>query len=434
MFSSVITYYFTDVLGISAAAAGTLLLVARIWDGINDPLMGMIVDRTHTRWGKCRPYILVGGILMAIFIFLLFTNPGIESEGGKLAWAYFTYIGFGMTYTMFCMSLRVLGSRLTKDRNQITAMSSLSFIGTSICSTFAALTLMTFIKKFAGPENNQVRGYSGVALVATVLLLVTAIVMASIKERDFEAGNAHAKERTPFSQSLRVLVTNRPFLGFCLASAIVYIGYYLASSTLMYYCVYNLGNADYYTPLTFVAYGAPIVAALTIPMLTKKFGKRRIIITAFIGIAFGYGLRYITGDQNVVIMVALAAVAGISIGFWNVLFTPTSLDCALFSRYKTGVQADALFITSFTLLTKIASGLAGAVLGFILDGVGYVANAESQSETVLTALRLCATLGAAAAAIVALVVFLLMYTLKEKDLEQMNAELNGLNTKAATQE
>lgn len=114
MFSSVIMYYFTDVLGISAAAAGTLLLVARVWDGINDPMMGMIVDRTRSCWGKCRPYILVGGVLLSVFTFLLFTNPGIQSESGKLAWAYFTYIGFGMTYTMFCMSLKVLVSRLTK--------------------------------------------------------------------------------------------------------------------------------------------------------------------------------------------------------------------------------------------------------------------------------------------------------------------------------
>lgn len=433
LFSGVITYYFTDVLGISAAAAGTLLLIARIWDGINDPMMGMIVDRTQTRWGKCRPYILIGGILMSVFTFLLFTNPGIKSESGKVAWAYFTYIGFGMTYTMFCMALKVFVSRLTQSRDGITSLSSLSFIGTSICSTFAALTLMKFITKFSGPEGDQAKGYSGVALVAAGLLLVTSIVLSSVKERDFDSTDAHAKEHISFTKSLKAIVTNKPFMGFCLASAIVYIGYYLAASTLMYYCVYNLGNANYYTPLTFVDYGAPIVAALAIPALTKKFGKRSIIITAFIGIAFGYGLRYITGDQNVFVMVALATVAGISIGFWNVIFTPTSLDCALYSEYKTGVKADALFVTSFTLLTKIASGLAGALLGFILDGVGYVPNAAEQTGTALTALRLCATLGAAGAAIVALVVFVLMYTLKDKDLDRMNAELHSLKTAEPTE-
>ena len=386
------------------------------------------MDKKYTM-GKCRPYILIGGILMSIFTFLLFTNPGIQSESGKLAWAYFTYIGFGMTYTMFCMSLRVLVSRLTKDRHEITAMSSLSFIGTSICSAFAALSLMAFITMFAGPEDNQAKGYSGVALVAAALLLVTTLVLSSIKERTFDAEEDPAELHTPFSQSLKAIITNKPFIGFCIASAIVYIGYYLAAGTLMYYCIYNLGNADYYTPLTFVDYGAPIVAALAIPPLAKKFGKRSIIIGAFIGIALGYGLRYITGDQNVFIMVALATVAGISIGFWNVSYTPTSLDCALYSRYKTGVKAEALFVTSFTLLTKVAAGLAGALLGFILDGVGYVPNAETQTETALTALRLCATLGASIAAIVALVVFVLMYTLKDKDLDRMNAELYSTSVK-----
>lgn len=426
MFSGVIMYYFTDVLGIGAAAAGTLLLVARIWDGINDPMMGAIVDRTYTRWGKCRPYILAGGILMAIFVVLLFTNPGIVSEGGKLAWAYFTYIGFGMSYTVFAMSMKVFPTRLTQDRHEITALSSLSFIGTSICSAFAALSLMPFITKFAGEEGNMARGYSGVSLVAGGLLLVTAVILATIRERDFEAAEGNKKEKAPIVDSIKALLRNRPFLGFSIATAIVYIGYYLAASTLMYYCIYNLGNADYYTPLTFVDYGTPIVAALAIPPLTKKFGKRNIVIAAFMGIALGYGLRYLTGDRNVVIMVGLATIAGISIGFWNVIFTPLSLDCALYTEYQTGLKVDALFVTAFTLLTKVASGVAGAVLGFILDGVGYVQNAAEQTELVLRTLRICATIGAAVAAIVALVIFILTYTLKDEDLERMNHELHAL--------
>lgn len=434
MFSGVIMYYFTDVLGISPTAAGTLLLVARIWDGINDPMMGAIVDRTYTRWGKCRPYILVGGVLMSLFTFLLFTNPGFTSEDGKLVWAYFTYIGFGMTYTMFAMSLRVFPTRFTQDRNEITYFSSLSFIGTSICSAFAALTLMKFIQAFAGEEQNMARGYSSVALVAALLLLVTCLILSSLKERDFEATEGYVKKRVPLVSSFKAIVSNRPFIGFCIASAIVYIGYYLAASTLMYYCIYNLGNADYYTPLTFVDYATPIVAALAIPPLTRKFGKRNVVIAAFAGIALGYGLRYVTGDQNVTIMVILATVAGISVGFWNVVFTPMSLDCALYSEYTTGLKVDALFVTSFTLLTKVASGVAGALLGFILDAVGYVQNAEAQNETALQALRICATVGAAVATVAALGIFLLLYTLRDSDLDRMNAELHGNTVKAVQPE
>ena len=426
MFSGVIMYYFTDVLGIGAAAAGTLLLVARIWDGVNDPMMGAIVDRSYTKWGKCRPYILIGGILMAIFTVLLFTNPGIQSNGGKLAWAYFTYIGFGMSYTVFCMALKVFPTRLTQDRHEITTLSSLSFIGTSICSIFAASTFMTYIGKLAGSEGNTARGYSGTSMIAGGLLLVTVLILSSIKERDFEAAEGGAKERTPITASLKAIVKNRPFIGFCLASAIVYIGYYLAASTLMYYCIYNLSNAAYYTPLTVVDYGAPIVAALLTPYLTKRFGKRSLVICAFAGIALGYGLRYLTGDPNVVVMVGLATVAGIAIGFWNVLFTPMSLDCALYSEYKTGIKVDALFVTSFTLLTKVASGLAGALLGFILDAVGYVQNAAEQTTAVLRTLQLCATLGAAIAAIIALIIYLLLYKLSDDELDRINQEIHQL--------
>ena len=434
MFSGLIMYYFTDVLGISAAAAGTLLLVARIWDGINDPLMGAIVDKTRSRWGKARPYIFTGGLLMAVFTYLLFTNPGIESEGGKLVWAYFTYIGFGMTYTMFVMSLKVFSSRLTKDRNGITSLSSCSFIGTSIISIFAGVSMMPFVTKFSGAEGNMAKGYSGTALVAAGILVFGTLVLTSIKERDFYAlEDGKEKKSYTFISAVKAIFTNKPFMGFCFATAIIYIGYYLSASTVMYYCVYNLGNADYYSFFTVIDYATPIVAALAIPRIVKRFGKRSILLVAFIGVIVAYGLRYITGDQNTAIMVILATVGGIALGFWNVLFTPVSLDCALYSEYKTGFKMDAIFITSFTLLTKIASGIGGAVLGYALDAYGYVENAATQTETAMNCLQFCCTAAVSLCAVGSLVVFLLMYKLKDSELEKMNAEVLARHEDAASE-
>lgn len=190
MYSSVIMYYFTDILGISAAAAGILLLVARVWDGINDPMMGVIVDKTKSRWGKARPYIFAGGLILAVFNYLLFTNPGIEGEGGKLAWAYFTYIGFGMSYTVFVMALKVYASRLTKDRDEITKLSSMSFIGTSIASIFAALTLVSFTTKFAGEAGDTARGYSVTALIASGLLVVGTLILSG-NGMEYLSSNRH---------------------------------------------------------------------------------------------------------------------------------------------------------------------------------------------------------------------------------------------------
>lgn len=153
LFSAVIMYYFTDVFGISMAAVGTMLLVARVWDGINDPLMGIILDKTHTRWGKNRPYIFAGSIIMSIFTILMFTNPHFESEGAKLAWAYFTYIGFGMSYTMCTIAIGSLPSRLTADRQGYTSLNSAFFLGSSIMSIIVSLTMMKCITFFAGERS-----------------------------------------------------------------------------------------------------------------------------------------------------------------------------------------------------------------------------------------------------------------------------------------
>lgn len=428
LYSSLVLFYFTDILGIAGSAAGIILLVARVWDGINDPMMGTVVDRTNTKIGRVRPWILAGGLLVCIFTVLLFTNPGIESAGGKIAWATFTYIGFGMAYTAFVIPLKMLPTRITRDRQKSTTLYSNAFIGTSVAGILAAAFLMKLIAYFTGDSGDMSRGYQYTAVFFSLIMLVTVLLLFAVKERDYsQFEQKSADQKFSLKATVRAIVGNKHFMGFSISTAVIYFGYYLAASTMMYYCIYNLGSADYYTPLTVCDYGAPIVAALALPQLVKKFDRRKVLGIAIAMVGAAYGLRYLTGDQNVVIMVILAMISGMALGCWNILFSPLSLDCALYSEYKYGLKVDGLFVSSFTLVSKVASGLSGAFLGFLLEHVGYVENAPSQTDSVLSCLRICATAGVTISAVISVVVFFTMYKLKNEDLEKMQTEIEKRN-------
>lgn len=425
LFSGMVMYYFTDILGIGAAAAGTLLLVARVWDGVNDPLMGMLVDRTRTPIGKARPYIIAGGCLMSVFIVLLFTNPGFSGAKAKLAWAYFTYIGFGMSFTVFMVPMKVFYARLTKKRAEIVSLNSFSMLGTSVAAIIAAMFLMKLVDYFAGPGGDMARGYSGTSIVAGGVLLAGSLILASVKERDFESENERGKTSYPFKEAVSAIVHNKSFIGFCLSSSIVYLGFYVSESAIIYYCIYYLGSADYYTPLAMISYGAPIVSAVTLPFLVRRYGKKTVVAASYVLIALFFALRYMTGDRNLVLMVIFATIAAIGQGYWNTLFTPMALDCALISEAKTGRDMSALFTSSFSLINKMATGISGSVLGFALAYIGYVDNAAEQTAAVQQGLRLLCTVSVAAASIAGLIIYLAMYRIKDDELEEISSSIRG---------
>lgn len=421
MFGSLILYYFTDILGISMASAGVLLLVARIWDGINDPLMGLLIDKTHTRWGKNRPYIFMGGILMAIFTVLLFTRPAVESEGARLGWAYFTYIGYGMTYTMCTMSMGSLPSRLTTDRQGVAKLSSAFFAGTGVMSVVASFLLMTIITTFAGPDGDMAKGYQRTAIVAGLIVLVFSVLLSVlVKERGLEGENPAQIKLWP---AIKAACTNKSFLGFLISEAIVLFGYYLSAGAIIYYCIYNLGGQDHYTPLLVCEYAMPLIAAFLVPfLLSKKVDYRKIISFSIAMIAISYGLRYITGDASAFWMTVLAAVGGLGFGCYNVLFVPIALDCAIYSEHETGMQLQGFFTAANSVLGKGVGGLAAAFLAFFLEYIGYVEGAATQTDRVLAGLKLCVTGGITVLAVVGLVTFLLTYKLKGEHLDKMNEE------------
>lgn len=309
LFTGMALYFFTDVFGLPAKAVGTMMMVATIWDGINDPLMGMLIDKTHTKWGKVRPYILFGAIAVAITAVMTFTVPSIQSESGRLVYAYVSYILMGMSLTVMNMSAPILITRITKDPIKTASMNSWCYIGITAVSVFASLSMMKFLGIFAGIEGNMTAAYQKLAIMAGAMSLIAgAAASLLIRERDFDSiGEGEYKSHTT-GEYVRAVLHNRYYLILILGVVLFMAFYTLAASTHMYYVSYNLGRPELYSYLAAMDYAGPVVGILTITWLVQHFDKKKIVIAALLTVCAGSTLRLVTGDHNITVMLVLAAV------------------------------------------------------------------------------------------------------------------------------
>ena len=425
LFSGMALYFFTDVFGLPAKAVGTMMMVATIWDGINDPLMGMIIDKTHTKWGRVRPYILFGSIAVAITTVMTFTVPSIQSEGGRLAYAYVSYILMGMSLTVMNMSAPILITRITKDPVKTATMNSWSYTGTTIVSVFATLTMIKFLGIFAGMEGNMTVAYQRLAMLAGGMALVAGVAASLlVRERDFDSiGEGNYKSHTT-GEYIRSVLHNKYYLILILGVVLFMAFYTLASSTHMYYVSYNLGRPELYSYLAAMDYAGPVVGILTITWLVQRFDKKKILICALLIVCAGAALRLITGDQNITVMLVLAAVTYIGVGLFSLNATPMLIDTAQYGQAKTGVDASGLIISSFTLAQKIGAGLATGVFGLLLDNSGYDGTVDVQPDAALHLIKTVNIGCFAVAALVSALIIAFFYKLDNRKMDEVRAQLS----------
>lgn len=168
MVSTYLSIFYTDVFGLGVGAVALLMLIAKVWDGINDPMMGTLMERTHTRWGRFRPYIFVGAIFLVIFTILTFTVPGFGGPA-KLAYAYITYIGLGMSYTMTNVPYQALPVVMTRDPKEVNKLNAAQMMGMTIGQIVLNLFVLKLVLWFG--KGDQAAGYHSTAIVLALIAL-----------------------------------------------------------------------------------------------------------------------------------------------------------------------------------------------------------------------------------------------------------------------
>lgn len=373
--------FYTEVMGLSAGAVGLMIAIAKVWDAVNDPMCGILIDRTNTRFGKVKPWLLGGGIGIFLFGVLMFTVPDF-SQTGKLVWAYFTYNLVGMAFTACVIGTVTYIPRITRTPLEQVSLSAYYSLGQSISALIISAVVMKLLAWFS--TKNPLGAYRNTALViGGTGLLLTLIFVFITKERNVDG---EQQSSAPLRRTFKSLLHNKPFLLIAAICVVNGLASGMHTASLVHYVSYVLGNAELASSLMFVIYGGIFFASVCGKFLAR-FDKLRICKITFLVTATGLLVRLLTGDGNLAVMLMAEAIVGLGGGLFTVYSIPLLIDCAEYGYRTTGVRSDGMIMSSLTFQTKIGQGLGSAVMGIWLELAGYVQQQAVQSESAVRAIR-----------------------------------------------
>ncbi|PKH88111.1 MFS transporter [Colwellia sp. Bg11-28] len=413
--------FYTDVFGLSPAAVGTMMLVTRLIDAFSDPLMGAIADRTKTKFGKFRPYLLWGIIPMVAAGVLTFTVPDV-SDGNKLIWAYGTYIFMMLAYTFINVPYGALLGVITPDSQQRTTLTSFRFIGAFSGGSLVAYMTPELVNYLG--QGNEALGWQYTMLVygliAAVLFVITFL---STTERV----SPPAEQKTPVLQDLKDLTQNKPWKVLFVLALIIMMTISLRGSTGTFYFKYYVERPDLIGSFAMAYMIALAIGAASTPLLTKFVDKRRLLMTivALLSIIF-----YFVPNDSITLMYVLQIMIGLALGPKSPLVFSMYADTADYSQWRTGRRATAMIFSAAAFSQKLGGALAGAMIGWLLASMGYVAN-QVQTGVSQEGIVLLMTLIPAIFAAIA-VPLIYFYPLGDQQLEKIQQELLAQQDKSNT--
>ena len=413
LFLNYLMIFYTDVYGISAAAVATLFLIARTWDAVNDPLMGMIVDRTRTRWGKFRPYLLWTPVPIAITTVACFFTPDVSATA-RLALAYVTYIVWSMVYTVNDVPLWALSSAMTRDSQARTRLIALARILATVGIMVPAIFVIPMVDAFG--QGDDERGYLYTAAcfaVAAALLMLLAFF--NTKERVVPDSTAPT-----LRDSLNALGQNRPLL-LIIAMNLVGVFAMAAQALFVYFVTYNLGDRGLLPTLMLATVAGIVCGMLPVPYLVERYGKKQTLALITLGRALVSVVYYALGWQNETAVYVMTFANGLFLGNVAILTTAMIADSIEYMQWRTGQRNEGIIFSTQTFLAKITTAIGGFLGGLALTAVNYVPNAE-QSEQALAGIFLLITLVPGLGGLLALIP-LYFYELNEARNQQILKEL-----------
>ncbi|TLC98170.1 MFS transporter [Robinsoniella peoriensis] len=385
LISTFLLVFFTDVFGISAGVAGMILMLTRVWDAVNDPMMGTIVDRTNTKLGRYRPYLLIVPVFMCIFYWLTFTTPSFDSMTGKIVWATVTYTLAGMAFTAYDVPLWGMIPAISNDPNErnklITSQRTFTFIAYLLVGTF---TYPLVAKLGGGVELANTRlGYSRLALIFGIIGIIFAwITFATNKET-----TNISKEKTSIKEMFGILKANKHVQLLLVASFCTYLTTYIISSVNVYYLTYYLGKPNLISVLMFVSMGATVVGMFFAVGFAKHFGRMKATVASII-IGVVASLLMLLLGKNLIILMILLVVYGIVISIPTVTLTSMIADAGDYTEWKTNVRIDGVIFSLNSSVTKLGMAIASGFAGLFLSCIGYVPQAETQSAATLMGINI----------------------------------------------
>jgi glucuronide carrier protein len=381
MSSMFLLLYYTDVVGISAAAAGTLFLVVRMWDAFADIFAGRLVDRTSTRWGKFRPFLLFGSLPLLLLNVAIFSVPDL-GEGGELVYAYVSYALFGLAYSLVNIPYGSLATAMTQEPAERSRLASVRVIGSNVAILLLAVAVAPQIEGSDDLQRSLTITTSVLLVIGLALYLFTFRTAKEQVQRDVAKVSA--------GETVRTLRQNRPLVMLCLSSLAFLVGWFSLQTVTVYYARDVLGNANYYIVLTVVQTFGTFAAALVIPRLVRTIGKKRAyLLLGFIAIAGALGLA-LAPESIPAFAIVLFGLLGIGLGGVNTLMWALEADTVEYGEWKTGFRTEGTSYAVFSFTRKAGQAIGAASAAYAIGLGGYVAGAASQPASAVDAIKFTA--------------------------------------------
>lgn len=427
--ASYILYYYQDILGVKALAMGVILMAARVFDAFNDPIMGILVAKTRTRWGKFRPWLFVGTLLNAVILVLLFAAPPALSGNGLIAYAAITYVLWGVTYTMMDIPFWSMIPAFTEGGKEREGLSTLARSCAGVGSAIVTIITMKCVY-FMGQGNERI-GFKWFSLVIAVIFVIAiTITCLSIKEK-----STVNVEAPSVGQMFRALFQNDQAVAVVMIIVLINCSLYITSNLVIYFFKYDFGGSQWYNSYTLfnIFGGAMQILSMMIfyPLLRKFMDSIRIFYVSIVMAVIGYGILLglmVTGEKNIILLFVPGFFIFAAFGIVTVLTTVFLANTVDYGEVKNGRRDESVIFSMQTFVVKLASGVAAMVASVCLT-IFNLSNDTSQAAEAAVAgssvmgLRLTMTVIPIIGFLVAVFLFHKKYLLTEKKIEEINGEL-----------
>lgn len=384
--STFLMMYYTNSAKLNPAWVGTMMLVARLLDAFSDILMGVVIEKTNTRWGKARPWIIIGSVPFALSLVLLLNVPAGFSEFGKQAYAFLTYVFMAVIcYTMVNLAYHSMLPRISTDQQDRSVASTVRSFGVMIISVAINFVTPAVLEAFGGFGSQEAWTKISV-MYAVIAFICLALCFAGTKEKI--ADNTKKAEKVNLKDSLKTVATTKYFyiiIG-------LFVAHYITTGTggvSIYYFTYVIEKTDLFGVNTLGVVIGTLVATLFVPVLFKKFSKRKVILAGFLIAAIATVIA-LFHPENPFLYMGVNIVRALTLAPFTVNMFTLSADLVDYGEWKKGIRAEGFAYGSTSFGMKVGTGLGTAMLGWILAWGGFNAEAAVQSSQAETAMIVCA--------------------------------------------
>jgi len=415
-------FFYTDVYKIPAAAAGTIMLVARFWDMASDPLMGIISDRTTTRWGKFRPYLLFTAIPYAVLAVLTFTTPNL-GETGRIIYAGATYVLLMTAYTAINLPYSSLAAVMTSDSYERAGLNTYRFIcafGGQFIVTGLALTLANFFG-----HGDKAQGFKYTLILFGIMSVVFFfITFATTKERVQPSTALPSSLKEDFKN----LFKNRPWIILACVGIVSFIMFAMQNAVVAYYFKYYIGQEENVQLFNVIGTVALIVALPFSKPLAKRFGNRNVFIGSSIVSGLFFTAMYLPEPNSIATIYTLNILAKMAYAPAVPLLWTMIADSSDYSEWKTGRRATGLYFSAATFAQKAGWGIGAAIAGWLLTVFDYVPNV-TQTASALMGIKLLVSV-IPGILYMSCALFMIFYTIDARTTDEMKRDLDARRAQA----